>query len=99
MKLVWLPRAIVDRDAQIDFIAQDNPRAAIEQGDRIEHQISQLIEYPEMGRPGRVNRARELVISRTPFIVVYRFKPRLKRIELIRVLHGTQAWPPALDEK
>lgn len=93
MKLVWLPRAIADRDAQLDYIAQDNPKAAIEQGDWIERQANQLIEHPEMGRPGRKRGTRELVISRTPFIAVYRVKQRAKRIELIRVLHGSQQWP------
>lgn len=44
-----------------------------------------------MGRPGRKQGTRELVISRTPFIVVYRLKA--KRIELLRVLHGSQQWP------
>ena len=34
--LVWLKRAIYDRDAQIDYIAQDNPLAAVSQGDRID---------------------------------------------------------------
>jgi len=28
--LVWLRRALADRDAQLDYIAQDSPRAAIE---------------------------------------------------------------------
>lgn len=95
MKLFWLPRAIANRDAQIDYIAQENPKAAIEQGDRIENQVSQLIDHPEMGRPGRVKGTRELVIGRTRFIVVYRVKPRAKRIELMRVLHGSQQWPPS----
>ena len=95
MKLLWLPPAIANRDAQIDYIAQENPKAAIEQGDRIENQLSQLIDHPEMGRPGRVKGTRELVIGRTPFIVVYRVKPRAKRIELMRVLHGSQQWPPS----
>lgn len=94
MKLVWLPRAIADRDAQLDYIAQDNPKAAIEQGDWIERQANQLIEHPKMGRPGRKKGTRELVISRTPFIAVYRVKQRAKRIELIRVLHGSQQRPP-----
>jgi toxin ParE1/3/4 len=94
LSLLWLPRAIRDRDAQIDYIAERNPRAAIDQGDRIERQVSQLLEHPEMGRPGRVERTRELVISGTPFIVVYRFKPSTKRIEIIRLLHGAQKWPP-----
>ncbi len=91
MKLVWLPKAIANRDAQIDYIAEDDPNAAIEQGDRIEQQISQLVKHPEMGRAGRKQGTRELVISRTPFIVVYRIKG--KRIELMRILHGSRQWP------
>jgi toxin ParE1/3/4 len=88
--LVWLPRAIADRDGQLEYIAQDNPRAAIEHGDRIAHQVDQIVQYPEIGRPGRKPGTRELVISRTPFIIVYRIKG--KRIELLRLLHGSQQW-------
>jgi toxin ParE1/3/4 len=89
--IVWLRRAITDRDAQLDYIAQDNPRAAIEQGDRIAHQVRQLGQHPELGRKGRKQGTRELVISRTPFIVIYRIKA--DRIELLRLLHGAQQWP------
>ena len=89
--LVWLQRALRDRDAQLDYIAQDNPLAAINQGDRIEEQLDQLLQHPHMGRPGRCQGTRELVISRTPFIAVYRVKG--KRIELLRLLHGSQKWP------
>jgi len=89
--LVWLRRAIADRDAQLDYIAQDNPCAAIEQGDRISQQVGLLIQHPEMGRAGRKQGTRELVISRTPFIVVYRINGM--RIELVRLLHGSQQWP------
>jgi toxin ParE1/3/4 len=89
----WLPRALADRDAQIDFIAKDSPKAAIEQGDRIASQVEMLEANPEIGRIGRVAGTPELVVSRTPFIVVYR--NRLERIEILRVLHGAQMWPPA----
>ena len=89
--LVWLQRAIQDRDAQLDYIAQDNLMAAVSQGDRIAEQIEILQQHPQMGRPGRKQGTRELVISRTPFIVIYRIKG--KRIELLRVLHGAQQWP------
>ena len=44
-----------------------------------------------MGRPGRLRGTRELVISRTPFIAIYRVKGR--RIEVIRLLHSSQQWP------
>lgn len=93
MELVWTPRARRTRQAAIDYIAQDNPVAALSQLDEIERQTDMLIQHPEMGRPGRVDGTRELVISRTPFIVVYRLKPRAKRIELFRFLHGAQQWP------
>lgn len=89
--LVWLKRALNDRDAQLDYIAEDNPLAAVDQGDHIEDQVDQLLQHPQMGRPGRKQGTRELVISRTPFIVVYRIKGR--RIELLRLLHGSQKWP------
>jgi toxin ParE1/3/4 len=94
--LVWLRRAIVDRDELLDCIAQDNPLAAIKQGDRIAHQVERLTQHPEMGRAGRKEGTRELVVSRTPFIVVYRIKgtrTKGQRIELLRVLHGAQQWP------
>lgn len=91
--LVWLRRALKDRDAQLDYIAQDNPLAAVSQGDRIDTQVDVLLQHPQLGRPGRKPGTRELVISHTPFIVVYRIKSQ--RIELLRLLHGAQMWPKA----
>lgn len=95
MQLVWTPRARQQRQAAIEYIAQDNPGAAIEQLDRIEDQTDMLLDHPELGRPGRKQGTRELVISRTPFIAVYRVRPKAKRIELLRLLHSSQQWPPA----
>ena len=93
MVLVWTPRARRAREEVIDYIAEDNPVAALGQLDEIERQTDMLIQHPEMGRPGRVDGTRELVVSRTPFIVVYRVKPLAGRIELISFLHGAQQWP------
>jgi toxin ParE1/3/4 len=99
LKLLWLPGAIATLDAQLEYIAQDKPNAAIEQGDRVVAQVDQLLDHPNLGRPGRVQGTRELVIGRTPFIVVYRVRPRARRIELIRVLHGAQHWPRPVSRK
>jgi toxin ParE1/3/4 len=52
-----------------------------------------LRQHPKLGRPGRVKGTRELVISGTPFIAVYRLKGT-QRIEIIRLLHGLQQWSP-----
>lgn len=45
--LVWLQRALNDRDAQLDYIAQDNLLAAVAQGDRIEGQVDLLLQHPK----------------------------------------------------
>ena len=44
-----------------------------------------------MGRAGRVNGTRELVVSRTPYVVVYRI--RGQEVCIVRVLHTAQRWP------
>jgi toxin ParE1/3/4 len=92
MYVSWTPRARAERAAAIDYIAQENPLAALDQLDEIEQQISLLATQPEMGRIGRVKGTRELVISRTPFIAAYRIEG--PRIEILRFLHGAQKWPP-----
>ena len=96
MILVWLPSASMTRDAQLDYIAQESLTAAINQDAEIEKQVDMLLQYPEMGRPGRIKTTRELVIGRTPFIVAYRVKD--DRIEILRVLHGAQQWPNNIQE-
>lgn len=83
--------ASANRFEQLDYIAQGNPLAAITQDEQIEHQVDMLMQHPQMGRPGRRKGTRELVISRTPFVVVYRVKGT--RIEVIRLLHSSQQWP------
>lgn len=38
---------------------------------RVQDAVENLIEHPNLGRPGRLPETRELVVSGTPFIVVY----------------------------
>ena len=91
MNIRWLPRAQHDRLEQLDYIARDNPLAAIGQDEQMERQVNMLLAHPKMGRPGRVAGTRELVISRTRFVVVYRLQGLY--IEVLRVLHSAQQWP------
>jgi toxin ParE1/3/4 len=93
LKLVWLPLARKMRFAQLDYIAEQNPQAALRLDMEIEQQTNHLQDYPEMGRMGRVKGTRELVIQRTPFLVVYRVRIEASRVEALRVLHGAQQWP------
>jgi toxin ParE1/3/4 len=90
----WLPWAVADRHAQLAFIASDNVRAAIEQGDRIQAAVDRLADFPQAGRSGRKRGTRELVISGTPLLAVYRVRENPAEIQILRLLHGAQRWPP-----
>lgn len=95
MRVTWSPRARGTRGAAIDYIARDNLEAALSQLDAIQRQVRILAEHPAIGRPGRVAGTRELVISRTPFILVYRIDGDAVRI--LHFLHGAQQWPPGSE--
>jgi toxin ParE1/3/4 len=91
MRIVWTWPATQDLEHQIRHIAKENPSAAREQLRRIRSQYPALARHPELGHPGRVPETRELVISRTPFLLVYRITAA--QIEILRMLHGAQQWP------
>ena len=95
MKIEWLPSAKKDLDDQLDHIEQDSIQAADAVAERIQIQGGQLEQFPELGRPGRKHGTRELVISRTSLVLVYRVRPKLARLEILRVLHARQKWPPS----
>ena len=91
MELRWTPAALDDLDAAAEFVAADNPDAAAEMADRVLDATEGLLRYPNLGRAGRVRGTRELVVSGTPFVVVYRV--RLDEIQVLRVLHHSRRWP------
>jgi toxin ParE1/3/4 len=92
--IVWSVWAIGDRDDIFDYIEAESPRTAALVDSRIEKQVELLGRFPEMGRPGRVEGTRELVVRRTPFLVVYRIDP--SAVLVLRVLRGAQEWPDEL---
>lgn len=95
MRVRWTPLALSQLDRIQDYIAEENPVAAFETTEKILNQVeTQLPAHPYSGRLGEHFPAtRELVISNTPYIVVYRVKD--ETIDILRVRHGAQLWPPA----
>ncbi|NKL39825.1 type II toxin-antitoxin system RelE/ParE family toxin [Rhizobium ruizarguesonis] len=90
MKLVWRAKAESDRKKAIQFITDQNVGAAISQLDEIERQTDLLIDQPEIDRPGRIDGTRELIISRTSFIGIYRVGQKIKQVEILRLVRGAQ---------
>jgi len=96
MLLRWSAFARADRKAIFDYIEADNPRAAAAIDERIRKRLMGLTQFPEMGRTGRIEGTRELVISHTPYIAVYRIVG--DNVRILRVLHGSQRWPDEMPE-
>jgi toxin ParE1/3/4 len=94
VKLVWLPAARRTREALIEHIAKDSLTAAVDQLSEIQRQVRNLEDHPELGRTGRMRNTRELVIARTSFVAIYRVRRQRQEVEILRIIHGAQRWPP-----
>jgi toxin ParE1/3/4 len=96
MKIRWMPLAEQDLEAAYEYVRQDNPRAASRLVARIFRAVEMLGKYPSAGHPGRVTATRELTISPTPYIVVYRLSG--DEIQILAILHGARRWPMTFGE-
>lgn len=91
MRIVWTHAAIRDLLQIRRYLERDNPPAASSVAAQILKSVSRLVDHPQMGRIGRLSGTRELVISKTPYVVPYRVQE--ETIELLRVIHSRQQWP------
>jgi len=88
--LQWRPLSLADRDAIMEYIAQDNPSAAIDLDLEFETKAENARQRPKLYRPGRMKGTREIVV-RPNYVMVYRITGDL--VEVLRVLHTAQQWP------
>lgn len=92
--ITWVPRAWQQYRDALAFVAADKPQAALEQEATITSAVARLGTFPKLGRAGRLRGTRELVVSGTPYIVVYRVSDRDPgQVQVIAFLHGAQQWP------
>jgi len=96
MRARWLRAALAELDAEAEYIARDNPRAAAKMVGSIATSVARLTRHPAMGRPGRVAGTRELVVPGTPYIIPYRVRGDF--VEILRVFHAARKWPRSFDE-
>lgn len=65
VRLIWTEPALQDLRELRAFVAQTSPQAATRQLDLLLAGAARLLEFPEMGRPGRRQGTRELTVGRT----------------------------------
>jgi toxin ParE1/3/4 len=91
MKIVWSEPARQDLRDIFTYIAEHNPKAARTLLNEIKERAVLLQDNPSLGRLGRIEDTRELVLTGTSFILPYRVKDL--QIQILAVLHGAKQWP------
>lgn len=92
MRIVWTKRASGQVSSAKKFIGANSPSAAAAQARLILAAIERLRAFPALGRIGRFAGTRELVVPRTPYVVIYR-QENDEVLEILLVLHGAQQLP------
>ncbi len=79
-----------DLDAIEDFIAQDNPAAALDMWFLIDDQVERLADPKFPRRPGRVPGTMELVAHENYIVIL---QEDLHTVTVLNVVHARQQWP------
>ncbi|ATP12438.1 hypothetical protein BHOIPH791_15210 [Bartonella henselae] len=90
MKLVWTRIAHYDRQKIREYIAQENPSAALVFDKLLSKKVERLISFPNLGRVGRIRNTRELIVRKN-YIMIYDVSNGTIRV--LRILHAKQKWP------
>jgi len=91
MKIRWTEGANNNLDHVEEYIAQDNPPAAVTTVIKIIETAQMLADYPTVGKRGRERGTRELVVAGLPYIVIYTVQR--EELVILRVLHTSIKYP------
>lgn len=96
MRVIWTPQAEQDRIDIWDYIAADNPQAAIEIDALFSAAAVRLATYPQLGKPGVIAGTREL-IPHEHYRLVYEIGR--EEVWVLALVHTARLWPPAHANK
>lgn len=91
MRVVWTLSAEQDRADIFEFIARDNPLAAIRMDELFGTAVSRLAEHPSLGRPGLNPGTRELIPHESYRLV---YQAEADTVWILALVHTARLWPP-----
>lgn len=91
LRVRWTETAADDLQSVHQYLSERSPAHADAVVERILASLDFLEQYPNIGRHGRIEDTRELIIAGTPFIVFYRLDR--DQVFILSVIHGSRKWP------
>lgn len=83
------PKAQADLDAITEYIARDNPIAAVNFGRQLLDRAHSLAINPETGGRFQHRRGTRYTVH-YPYLILYRINKDAKQVEVLRFWHGAQ---------
>lgn len=90
MIVVWTPEAEQDRADIWDYIAADNPGAAVRMDQLFSDAAARLATYLKLGKAGKISGTREL-IPHESYRLVYEIED--DRVWVLALVHTARMWP------
>lgn len=91
MKIRWTPEARQDRINIWDYIAQDDPAAAVRLDELFSASVNRLSAHPNLGYAGIIEGTRELIPHQSYRIVYEIYQDT---VWILTVVHTARQWPP-----
>jgi len=94
VKVFWTQKARNDLREISLYVSAFDAGAALVLVRRLRAAATHLSDHPQIGRAGRVEHTRELVVTGTTYILPYRVRDG--RVEILAALHASRQWPDQL---
>jgi plasmid stabilization system protein ParE len=86
MYIEWTPKARGHIQNIIDYYKPINPIIALKIIDKIESKADFLASFPRMGKAGLIKDTCELLVTSTPYFLVYELLPDQNNPEIISIM-------------
>jgi addiction module RelE/StbE family toxin len=94
LKVFWTEEAEQDRDDIWNYVADNNPAAAVRIDELFAQAAAFLADFPHGGPPGQVVGTREL-IPHESYRLVYEIVDQT--IWILTIVHTARRWPPPAE--
>jgi toxin ParE1/3/4 len=89
MRIRYLSLAVVDLAEIRSYMATNHPELAQSVGEKLRDSLNGLVQFPSLGKPGRVFGTRELIIPKVgklTYIAIYRVVH--EEVQILRIVAG-----------